>query len=600
MKKLITFALLTILLTRCTGVLDIPNLQGYDPNLVWNDPNLANAYLGNLYNNTFGNWNVTADNNSDQLGGVPFPVDGVSTVRPGALTAIPGAGTGDWNTAYTRIRLINQGMISANEGSMTQPVKNNLLGQFYFLRAYTYFQLVRNYGGVPYLKMPQDRYADSLNIPRNSTNECFDLMVQDLDSAYLLLPRRILAASADWGRIDGNFALAMKAKVLLYKASPQFHPTNPWDNKDWAAAYTANKAAYDSLWKQGYRLIGDYAQIALSERNTEVIFSVTNLFPNKVASWDNGARPGSLSRGAATATPTWEMVRAFPMRDGKASDDPSGAYYLPPAQFLQQYWANRDPRFDKSILWNAKVFPVAGTPTGYRQYTSVGIADVLDNYGVNPAVSTVSTNNNRYTGFFMQKFVNLALTQAQVQQYDVDYVVMRLAEVMLNYAEAANETGHTDEAQAMLVALRQRAGIEAGSDGLYGLIIGASREQMRTQIRNERNIELSFEGHRFNDLRRWRLFSVLNNVKKNGVEAIAINSDGTNMPISTARTLALSNTLTESNFRYTVLGTPQSGLTVQVLPATYYFAPIQQTVIAAGNKIEQNRDWGGSFNPTLE
>jgi hypothetical protein len=600
MKKTLVYILATISLTNCTKVLDIPNLSGYDPTLVWNDPNLANAYLGNIYSGTFGNWNVSADNQSDQLAGVPFPANNISTVATGALTTIPGAGSGDWSQNYNRIRLINEGIVSSTVSPLATAVKNNLLGQFYFLRAFTYFGLVRNYGGVPYLRQPQNRYADSLNIPRNSTEECFQFIIQDLDSAALLLPKRILASSADWGRIDGNFALAFKAKVLLYKASPQFNPSNPWNNAYYNDAYTATKKAYDTLYNQGYRLVADYAQTALSERNSEVIFSVTNLFPNKVAAWDNGTRPGSLSRGPAATGPTWEMVKAFPMKDGKQYNDPTGAYYATDAQFLQSYWKNRDPRFEKSILWNAKPFPVAGTSSGYRQYTTVGIADAQDNYGVNPNTSTKSQNNNRYTGFFIQKHSNLSLTQAQVQQYDVDYVVMRFAEVMLNYAEAANETGHSTEAHEMLKQLRQRAGIEPGTDGNYGLIAGASREQMRTQIINERNVELCFEGFRFHDLRRWRMFDVLNGKAKTGVEAIAINTNGTEMPVTAARPLALANQLTEENFKYSLLGTPQSGVTVNTLPNSFYFAPIQQSIIAAANKIQQNRDWGGTFNPTLE
>lgn len=64
--------------------------------------------------------------------------------------------------------------------------------------------------------------------------------------------------------------------------------------------------------------------------------------------------------------------------------------------------------------------------------------------------------------------------------------------------------------------------------------------------------------------------------------------------------MAVNNQLTESNFIYKLLVTPQTGVTVNTLPETYYFAPIQQSVIAAANKIQQNKDWGGSFNPTLE
>ncbi|MCH5599350.1 RagB/SusD family nutrient uptake outer membrane protein [Niabella ginsengisoli] len=598
-KLLIIYSSAIILFASCSKVLDIPNLNGYDPSLVWTDPNVANAYLGNIYSDAFGNWNIGLDGQSEQLTGVPFPADVVTTVNAGNLVAIPGSGNNDWNNNYTRIRLINEGILRTNIGTLPQNVKDALLGQFYFLRAYTYFGLVKTYGGVPYLKVPQDRYADELNIPRNSTKDCFDFINNDLDSAIGLLPQRITSSSGDWGRIDGNFALAFKAKVSLYKASPQFNPGNPWNNSYWSEAYTINKKAYDSLSTQGYTLIEDYAQIALSERNAEVVFSVTNLFPNKVAAWDNGARPGSLSRGPASVGPTWEMVKAFPMKDGKQYDDPSGLYYKSDAEFLQSYWLNRDPRFEKSVVWNAGLYPVAGTMPGYRQYTSIGIANVLDSYGVNPKSSEKSQNNDRYSGFFILKNSNLSLTQAQVQQYDVDYVLMRFAEVMLNYAEAANETGHTSEALDILKAIRQRAGIEAGASGSYG-IIATTREQTRQAIMDERNIEFCFEGLRFSDLRRWRMFSVFNAKPKNGVEAIAINAGGAEIPLTQAREMALANQLTETNFKYSLLQTPQSGVDINTLPNKYYFAPIQQNVIAAGSKIEQNKDWGGTFNPTLE
>ncbi len=85
------------------------------------------------------------------------------------------------------------------------------------------------------------------------------------------------------------------------------------------------------------------------------------------------------------------------MKDGKKYNDVSGKYYT--TDTLQAYWLNRDPRFEKSIVWNAKLYPVAGTTSGYRQYTSVGVADALDNYGINPKSSTTSQNNNRYSGF---------------------------------------------------------------------------------------------------------------------------------------------------------------------------------------------------------
>lgn len=595
MKKYLSYSILsifiltTVLSTRCTKVLDQPNLSAYDSAAIWSDSNLVNSYLANLYN-VFGNWNVSLDRLDDQVSGIGFPTDAITVTDAGPLA----------NWSYTTIRLINEGITQVKAGNTSDDFKKRSLGQLYFLRAYEYFPMVTTYGGVPYLKVAQDRYKDSLNVPRNSTKECFEFMIQDIDSAIALLPQHILPSSTtDWGRIDGNFALAFKAKVLLYMASPQFNPSKPWDNAYWQEAYTVNKEAYESLKNQGYALVSDYAQIALQEKNSEIVFSVTNQYPNKTANWDNGARPGSLSRGTAAVTPTWEMVKNFPMLDGKASDDPSGKYYKPASVFMQSFWENRDPRFAKSVVWNGKLFPVAGVPSTYRQYTGVGIADPLDAFGVNPNAGVTSANNSKYSGFFILKNCDLNLTQAQVQgNYTVDFVVMRFAEVMLNYAEAANETGHSNEALEILKAIRQRAGIEPGDDGKYG-ITASTRLEYRQAIMDERNVEFCFEGMRFKDLRRWRRFDLLNNVPKHGLEAIAKKADGSEMPIEQAQALSSDYSLEPDDFAYTELQIPISGVRVNTVPDKYYFAPLQSSVIAAGDKLEQNKDWGGTFDPTI-
>src|SRR5690606_30336984 len=349
---------------------------------------------------------------------------------------------------------------------------------------------------------------------------------------------------------------------------------------------------------RGYRLTPDYYDIALQEKGPEVVFAVINTYPNKVASYDNGVRPGSESRGAAWSVPSWDLVKSFPMKDGKLYSDPTSAYHKTDAQFLQSYWENRDPRFDKSIVWNGKIYEVSGK-AGKRQYTSVGIAPDLDNFGINPKAQTPSENNNRYSGFFILKNSKLSLLQTQVEtQYDVDYVLMRFAEVMLNYAETANETGNSAIALDILKAIRQRAGIDPGSDGLYG-ITASSREQIRDAILAERNIEFCFEGHRFWDLRRLRRLDVLDNKTKFGVEAIAINPDGTEMDLGDAAELARTYQLTEDQFKYSLLQVPRSGVQVNVLPDTYYFFPIAQSVLDKNSQLKQNKDWGGDFDPTI-
>lgn len=587
MKKIFYIVLCSIgVLTSCKKVLDIEDIDNYDPEAVWNDASLANAYMANLYP-MFGNWNPDADTESEQLIGINFYPDRV-TISNGEFKS--------WD--YNRIRLINQAIEDVNRGALDQSVKDNITGQALFMRAYAYFWMVVHHGGVPYIITPQDRYEDDLYVPRNTTKECFNLIVQDLDEAMSKLPERIPSSSADYGKVDASFALAFKAKVMLYKASPQFNPLNQWNNQYWEDAYLINKKAYEELQTSGYKLTEDYANIALVEKGSEVVFAVINAYPNKVASWDYGVRPGSESRGPAYACPTWEYIKEFPMKDGKSYNDPTSIYYKTEAQFLQSYWENRDPRFDKSVVWNGKSYAVSGK-TGKRQYTSLGIAHELDDFGVNPKAGVNSTNLNRYSGFFIEKNSLLKLSQAEVQQYDVDFILMRFAEVMLNYAEAANETGRLDEAMDILKKIRLRAGIEVGLDGKYG-IKATSRDEMREAILAERNIEFCFEGHRFWDLRRLRMLSRLDGATKHGIEAIAVNLDGTEMPMGTARSKADKFELIEKDFKYSILQVPLSGVKINSVPDKYYFFPIQESIIDKNPKIEQNNDWGGTFNPTLE
>ncbi|GAA4515389.1 RagB/SusD family nutrient uptake outer membrane protein [Sphingobacterium thermophilum] len=587
MKKIFFPVIFLLSLTSCKDVLDIRDLNSLDEREVWQDPNLVNAYLANVYS-IFGNWNASADNNSEQLVGITFPLDAV-TVNNSSYKA--------WD--YTTIRKINTALVKIEESTgLNDNDKRNFRGQLLFMRAYAYFNMVKHHGGVPYIKVPQDLEKDDLNTPRHSTLECFQFIVEDLNEAISLLPETIEKSSENYGKIDGNFALAFKAKVLLYKASPQFNPTNPYGNSYWNEAYEANKQAYEQLKANGYGLIDDYYNIALEEKNKETVFAVINTYPNKVASYDYGVRPGSESRGAASAVPTWEFVKSFPMIDGKSYSDPSSAYYKTEEQFLQSYWKDRDPRFEKSIVWNGKIYEVSGK-AGKRQYTAVGIAADLDNFGTNPAAQTPSENLNRYSGFFILKNSKLSLKQTEVEtQYDVDYIVMRFAEVMLNYAETANEMGDLATAMSLLREIRQRAGILPGNDGNYG-IIASTKEQMRDAILAERNIELCFEGHRFWDLRRLRKLHLLDNTTKHGIEAIAINPDGSEMDLGIASELARTYQLKEENFKYRVLQVPNSGAKVNIVPDTYYFFPVSQSVLDKNPKIEQNKDWGGTFDPTI-
>lgn len=579
-------------MTTSCDTLDIDNLETYDESMVWHDANLASAYVNNLYAECFTNWSVSADGNSDILTGMPW-----------YLGTITETGSSYKKWTYTEIRHINEAIKRLEASTeLDKSLANNLLGQAYFMRAYMYYWMVLHHGGVPYIKVPQDKDKDDLFVKRNTTPECFQFMVEDLDKAISMLPAKIAGSSSDYGRIDQCFAKAWKAKTLLLKCSPQFNPTHPYDNAYWSEAYAAAKEAYDFCVANGIALTERYADIWLQEQGPEVVFPVVNKNPNRVSGWASATRPASISRGVNQSNPTWEFVKDFPMLDGKRFDDPSGKYYVGDENaLLKSFWKNRDPRFNQVLFYNGSEYPVAGKPSGYRQYNALGISNADDQYGINPAAHTNAVNNDVYSGFYNYKAADMTLTQATVLTYDIDYILMRFAEVMFIYAEAANEMGHSDVAIDMLKQIRKRAGIEAGADGLYGLSVG-SREAIRKAILDEREIELCYEGHRFWDLRRTRNMMKLAGWTKHGIEAIAINPDGTDMDLNEAREKTNNYELTTGDFRYIIHQVPYTEAAERefVIEESFYFFPIQKVNLDENPNLEQNNNWGGTFNPSME
>ncbi|WP_231561395.1 RagB/SusD family nutrient uptake outer membrane protein [Sphingobacterium sp. T2] len=145
MKKIFFPVIFLLSLTSCKDVLDIRDLNSLDEREVWQDPNLVNAYLANVYS-IFGNWNASADNNSEQLVGITFPLDAV-TVNNSSYKA--------WD--YTTIRKINTALVKIEESTgLNDNDKRNFRGQLLFMRAYAYFNMVKHHGGVPYIKVPQE------------------------------------------------------------------------------------------------------------------------------------------------------------------------------------------------------------------------------------------------------------------------------------------------------------------------------------------------------------------------------------------------------------------------------------------------------------
>src|SRR6185312_5249963 len=446
---------------------------------------------------------------------------------------------------------------------------------------------------------------DSLNVPRNSTTECVDSMIADLNHCSILPAHW---SGADVGRITSGAALAFKARILLYYASPQFNPSG--DQTRWQLALQANQAAYDTLLAQGYALAPKYSRVFLdassSASSEAVIFREYNgssTISQNANNWDNTVRPSSqaYSGGGKNYNPTWNLVQAYPMADGYAPGDPNSKYTYDSIRF----WHNRDPRFYATIVYNGSVYGLGNT-AGRIQYTYVGTGEDL---------SSPTT-----TGFYCRKNVDTSLTTAATQYGKTWWVEMRFAEVMLNYAECANAMGDQATAYTLLKAIRKRAGISANADGFYGLAQGMNQAQMETAILNERRIEFAFEDKRYDDLRRTRTFDALNGQYRLGFyivprapcffatkSADANKANNIERYIAGSTTTKVRDTINIEGSAYQVFFKDSIAPIVNEKPisfqTTYYSYGIPSTNIQKQPALQQTVGWtflgaAGTFDPT--
>lgn len=546
-----------LLFASCADVLDKEDLSSVPEDKVWSDAGYATAYVNKLCQDNLPGWDAGISGYSDEA----HPNAGTDVLY-GQLTS---SSIDTWN--YNQIRNINIFLKDIDTGTIDEEVKNKLKGQVYFLRALRYFEMVRQYGGVPIIKVPQT-LDDDLYVTRNKTSECIDFIVEDLDKAYELLPWHW--ADKDLGRISKAATLAMKGRILLYYASPQFNLNN--DITRWEKAYEVNKQAFEELAKNNYGLYENYEQLWFDEMNKEVILVKRYQEPGMVHNWDATTRPLDESENSTGGNqPSLEMVESYPMINGlPITDENSG--YNPTI-----YWENRDPRFKQSIAYNGCTWELSGQ-SGRKQWTFVG--------------AEIAPGNS---GFYCRKAINPTYSVYFAQNSSTDWIELRYAEVMLNYAECAAELGKSEEAYNMLKQIRNRAGITPNADGMYGLKVGLGQEELVDAVLAERKIELAFEGKRYWDLRRRRLFAEeLNGTKRHGVYPILNN-------MSKAEFLEIANTIDLNKdyaiyFRDSIVELDKK-FSID-FKDNYYFYAIPLKHMETNSKLEQTQGWEeGTFNP---
>jgi len=503
-------------------------------------------------------------------------------------------GTNVGDNRYFDIARCNNAIAYIPTGTLAAEVKKKFLGQFYALRAMVYFELTRLYGGVPLVLDPQN--PDNLKLEgRASAKACFGQIVNDLDSAMVNLNGVSWDDATGRGKITTAAAAALKAKALLYWASPQFNPTDnpahPYEAQRWETALQASKEAYDLCKAAGRALLPNYNEIFLKEgiANTEAVIvrSYSATSPKRFTVVERASRPASEGGSPADYyVPTTLLLGAYPMQDGTPANSSNTSYDD------ALFWKNRDPRFKHTIVYNGAEWPLSGK-SGRRQW----------NYSNAEDESSIKS-------FYCKKFVNPALSSAAVGIANdmggngMDWIEIRFAEVMLDYAESANETGNLSLAKELVRSIRQRAGIEQGSFD-YGLSLASNREQMRDLMMNERQIEFAFEGKRYHDLRRTRRMHTLQGTiqtylfeaKSDAVKKVLESKNAAG--IRHRESLDMNNrdtVLTYFKYPYNLRAESSNG--AFAFRDYYYFYPLPNTFMNSSPLLEQTIGYeGGTFDP---
>jgi starch-binding outer membrane protein, SusD/RagB family len=592
MKKYLVLISSILILASCNkNVFDKGDLTGVESTNVWNDESTANLYINKTYDLVMPVWPTGIHNTSDETNNT-----GSTAILYGTLTSndvadiYAAAGSG----VYSWVRRTNIALEGVESGSLSADVKYKLKAQNYFLRAYMYFNLVKLYGGVPLVLHVQDVVKEDLNVPRTSTSACIDSIVKDLDSC-MLLPGKWDGSTGNWstadrGRITRGAAAALKAKVLLFWASPQFNPSN--DAARWERAYKASSEAYAMLTNDGYALYPTFANIFLDETTTnkEVIMLRTYDLLNKTNTIENVTRPISESAaGGGSNQPTLNLVKAFPMKNGLMPFNSDGTVNAASGYDPVYYWKNRDPRFDATVAYNGVVWALSGK-AGRKQWIYTGVSE--------DAAKPSST------GFYNRKMPNPAVLAANAAIGNgTDWIEMRLAEVVLTLAECANATNRMTEAQNMVILIRKRAGITAGTNNMYGISTTITQAQMFDLIMNERRVEFAFEGKRYDDLRRTKLWTSLNGTVRYALK-IAIKTPYTVaiLEAKDANGVTLRDKLDLSGVDYTnYFTTSEISLDTQFpinFLTNYYFYGMPLSALQSNTAIQQTSGWpGGTFDP---
>ena len=403
-----------------------------------------------------------------------------------------------WSKCYTAIADANMFLEKLAQADITSwqynPDYRNWVQQLElfpyevrFLRAYFYFELFRSYGDVPLVTTTLTN-AEANTITRTPADEIVKFIVEEIDEIAPYLPvSYVTEVNSEVGRATRGAALALKARTLLYAASPLFNPTN--DQSRWAAAAEACKVILDNAATWGLKLSA-YGSLWGHDAfyNPELIFGLGR---GEFNSFEMANYPVGVENGSSGNCPTQTLVDQYEFQEGGQT---FGERY-PGSIDLNagDPYEGLDPRFALTVVKNGDEWPTNGSQKKAIETFNGGF-NASPKYGATP------------TGYYLKKYVDGACVTTADNQTTRrhTWILFRLGEIYLDYAEAVfNATGSAKDATFGMTAneainkLRNRPDIqmpEFTEDG----------EAWVARYERERMVELAFENHRFWDVRRWK------------------------------------------------------------------------------------------------
>ena len=373
------------------------------------------------------------------------------------------------------------------------------------MRAFFYFNLVRQYGGVP-MPTPEMSLEEINSMTRSTSDEVFSFIISECKDIqdkiikdYTDLGDMALG-TAETGRADQLAVLALKAKAALYWASPLFNPSG--DKERWHNAATYNKELVAACEARGKGLSAKYDDLwsTLNYTTPDIVKEI--VFARRVNGTNNNAEsynyPVGIEKAASVTSvdniigancPTQNLVDAYDMLNGKGINEEGSGYDE------QNPYKDRDPRLALTVAVNGSQWPTySGAP---KLQTYVG--------GANGQPMLGATT----TGYYLKKLLNGTIDLRSNSRYNKSYhtyVLFRMGGIYLDYAEAvfrylgsadATSSEFPESAAALASRTRVRAGMPAFESGM-------SNDKFWEKYKNERMVELAFENHRFWDVRRWK------------------------------------------------------------------------------------------------